>query len=96
MVIVGAGSAGPNAAPVLGRCRRQVRRIVGAAEGCKAAYGVNRSLTREDFVQRASGERPIEHPPVVEHSEAPADEPADAPPNTRTGAPVAPATRTAA
>ncbi len=35
--------------------------IVAAAEGAKAAFGVNRALTREDFVRRATGERTIEH-----------------------------------
>ena len=38
--------------------------IVAASEGCKAAFGINRSLTREDFVRRATGERRVEHPPV--------------------------------
>lgn len=38
--------------------------IVAAAEGCKAAFGINRSLTREDFLHRATGELRIEHPPV--------------------------------
>jgi len=40
--------------------------IVAAAEGCKAAMGINRSLTREDFARRATGERRVEHPAVDE------------------------------
>ena len=39
--------------------------IVAAAEGAKAAFGINRSLTREDFERRATGERRIEHPRVA-------------------------------
>jgi thioredoxin reductase len=38
--------------------------IVAAAEGARAAFGINRSLTREDFERRATGRRRIEHPPV--------------------------------
>ncbi|MDB6090898.1 MAG: FAD-dependent pyridine nucleotide-disulfide oxidoreductase [Gammaproteobacteria bacterium] len=36
--------------------------IVAAAEGARAAFGINRSLTREDFSRKASGVRHIEHP----------------------------------
>jgi thioredoxin reductase len=43
--------------------------IVAAGEGARAAFGINRSLTREDFERRATGARRIEHPPVT------ADEP---------------------
>jgi thioredoxin reductase len=38
--------------------------IVAAAEGARAAFGINRSLTREDFERRATGTRRIEHPDV--------------------------------
>ena len=38
--------------------------IVAAAEGTRAAFGINRSLTREDFERRATGVRRVEHPPV--------------------------------
>lgn len=38
--------------------------IVAAAEGARAAFGIQRSLTREDFERRATGRRRIEHPPV--------------------------------
>ncbi len=38
--------------------------IVAAAEGARAAFGINRSLTREDFERRATGVRKVEHPPV--------------------------------
>lgn len=38
--------------------------IVAAAEGTRAAFGINRALTREDFERRATGSRRIEHPPV--------------------------------
>jgi thioredoxin reductase len=58
--------------------------IVAAAEGTKAAFGINRSLTREDFVQRSTGERIVEHPPVAEPL------PSDAAVDPRTD-PVAPA-----
>jgi thioredoxin reductase len=37
--------------------------IVAAAEGTRAAFGINRALTREDFERRATGSRRIEHPP---------------------------------
>jgi thioredoxin reductase len=36
--------------------------IFAAAEGAKAAFGINRSLTREDFERRATGRRIVEHP----------------------------------
>ena len=43
--------------------------IVAAAEGARAAFGINRSLTREDFEQRATGKRRVEHPAVpAKHS----------------------------
>ena len=38
--------------------------IVAAAEGTRAAFGINRSLTREDFERRATGVQQVEHPPV--------------------------------
>jgi thioredoxin reductase len=38
--------------------------IVAAAEGARAAFGINRALTREDFELRASGTRRIEHPRI--------------------------------
>ena len=38
--------------------------IVAAAEGTRAAFGINRSLTREDFERRATGVQRVEHPPV--------------------------------
>jgi len=36
--------------------------IFAAAEGAKAAFGINRSLTREDFELSATGRRIVEHP----------------------------------
>jgi len=36
--------------------------IVAAAEGARAAFGINRALTREDFELRATGTRRVEHP----------------------------------
>jgi thioredoxin reductase len=39
--------------------------IVAAAEGARAAFGINRALTREDFAQRVTGKRRIEHPRVT-------------------------------
>jgi thioredoxin reductase len=36
--------------------------VVAAAEGARAAFGINRSLTREDFERRSSGRRRISHP----------------------------------
>jgi hypothetical protein len=38
--------------------------IVAAAEGTRAAFGINRALTREDFERRATGSRRIQHPPL--------------------------------
>jgi thioredoxin reductase len=38
--------------------------IVAASEGARAAFGINRSLTREDFEKRATGRKRIEHPPL--------------------------------
>jgi thioredoxin reductase len=36
--------------------------IFAAAEGAKAAFGINRSLTREDFELAATGRRIVDHP----------------------------------
>jgi len=36
--------------------------IVAAAEGTRAAFGINRALTREDFDRHATGARRIDHP----------------------------------
>jgi thioredoxin reductase len=36
--------------------------IFAAAEGAKAAFGINLALTREDFEHNATGRRIIEHP----------------------------------
>lgn len=36
--------------------------IVAAAEGARAAFGINRSLTREDFARRAGAGAVIDHP----------------------------------
>ena len=36
--------------------------IVAAAEGARAAFGINRALTREDFERRATGIRRVQHP----------------------------------
>ena len=48
---------------VAGNITRDVQlSIVAAAEGARAAFGINRSLTREDFDARATGRRRIEHP----------------------------------
>ena len=48
---------------VAGNILRDVQlSIVAAAEGARAAFGINRALTREDFEQRATGTRRIEHP----------------------------------
>jgi thioredoxin reductase len=38
--------------------------VVAAAEGTRAAFGINKALTREDFAATATGTRTIEHPPV--------------------------------
>lgn len=44
--------------------------IVAAAEGARAAFGINRALTREDFERRATGRKRIEHPRVDERRAA--------------------------
>jgi thioredoxin reductase len=36
--------------------------IVAAAEGARAAFGINRTLTREDFDRRATGVKRVQHP----------------------------------
>jgi thioredoxin reductase len=36
--------------------------IVAAAEGTRAAFGINRALTREDFDRRATGSKRVQHP----------------------------------
>jgi hypothetical protein len=36
--------------------------VFAAAEGAKAAFGINLSLTREDFELNATGRRIVEHP----------------------------------
>jgi thioredoxin reductase len=38
--------------------------IVAAGEGSRAAFGINRALTREDFERNATGKNRIEHPPL--------------------------------
>ena len=38
--------------------------IVAAAEGTRAAFGINKTLTREDFERRAVGSRRVHHPAV--------------------------------
>ena len=35
--------------------------IVAAAEGTRAAFGINRALTREDFARKVTGEKRVEH-----------------------------------
>jgi thioredoxin reductase len=35
--------------------------IVAAAEGARAAFGINRALTREEFDRKATGIRPMHH-----------------------------------
>jgi hypothetical protein len=35
--------------------------IVAAAEGARAAFGINRALTREDFARRANPAAPSRH-----------------------------------
>jgi thioredoxin reductase len=48
---------------VAGNITRDVQlAIVAAAEGAKAAFGINRALTREDFGSKATGRKHIEHP----------------------------------
>ena len=50
---------------VAGNILRDVQlSIVAAAEGARAAFGINRALTREDFERRATGTRRIERPPL--------------------------------
>jgi len=39
--------------------------IVAAGEGARAAFGINRALTRENFDRRASGVQRIEHPSMT-------------------------------
>jgi thioredoxin reductase len=36
--------------------------VVAAAEGTRAAFGINRTLTREDFDRRVTGSRRVQHP----------------------------------
>jgi len=38
--------------------------IVAAAEGTRAAFGINKTLTREDFDRKAVGSRRVQHPAV--------------------------------
>lgn len=40
--------------------------IVAAAEGARAAFGINKALTREDFERRASGRRLVDHPAMAD------------------------------
>ncbi|HUR20091.1 MAG TPA: NAD(P)/FAD-dependent oxidoreductase [Vicinamibacterales bacterium] len=48
---------------VAGNITRDVQlSIVAAAEGARAAFGINRSLTREDYERRATGRQRIQHP----------------------------------
>jgi thioredoxin reductase len=42
--------------------------IVAAAEGTRAAFGINRALTRENFERQATGARRIEHPSLEDPS----------------------------
>ena len=42
--------------------------IVAAAEGARAAFGINRALTREDFERRSTGRQVVVHPPLVAQS----------------------------
>ena len=42
--------------------------IVAAAEGTRAAFGINKTLTREDFAAKASGSRKIQHPALNDFS----------------------------
>ena len=51
---------------VAGNITRDVQlSIVAAAEGARAAFGINRALTREDFERRATGRQRIEHPRIA-------------------------------
>ena len=48
---------------VAGNITRDVQlAIVAAAEGAKAAFGINRALTRENFVRKGTGKNRVEHP----------------------------------
>jgi thioredoxin reductase len=38
--------------------------IVAAAEGTRAAFGITRALTQEDFERRATGSQRVRHPPL--------------------------------
>jgi thioredoxin reductase len=38
--------------------------VVAAAQGAQAAFGINRSLTREDFERQCTGRQAIDHPDV--------------------------------
>jgi thioredoxin reductase len=42
--------------------------VVAAAEGASAAFGINRSLTREDFALKGTGRRRVEHSPSQDAS----------------------------
>ena len=42
--------------------------IVAAAEGTRAAFGINKALTREDFAANATGSRKVQHPAVKDSS----------------------------
>jgi thioredoxin reductase len=51
---------------VAGNITRDVQlSIVAAAEGARAAFGINRALTREDFERRATGRKRVQHPKVA-------------------------------
>jgi thioredoxin reductase len=39
--------------------------VVAAAEGARAAFGINKALTHEDFERRATGRRVVDHPAAV-------------------------------
>jgi thioredoxin reductase len=65
--------------------------IVAAGEGARAAFGINRALTREDFDRRATGSSRIEHPPVSANP-SPRDRPRPTASRRRARAP-APASR---
>jgi thioredoxin reductase len=38
--------------------------IVAAAEGTRAAFGINRALTRENYEKEATGSKRVQHPPL--------------------------------
>jgi thioredoxin reductase len=42
--------------------------IVAAAEGTRAAFGINKTLTREDFTANATGSRKVQHPALGDSS----------------------------